>query len=47
VRNSIGKLINSIEAGIANASVKQRLGELETKKADLEISLAREQMRFL
>jgi len=40
----IGNLINSIEEGIANASVKQRLDELETKKADLEIALAREKI---
>jgi hypothetical protein len=40
----IGNIINSIEEGIANASVKQRLDELETKKADLEISLAREKI---
>ena len=40
----IGNIINSIEEGIANASVKQRLDELETKKADLEIALAREKI---
>ena len=40
----IGNLINSIEEGIATSSVKQRLDDLETKKADLEISLAREKI---
>ena len=40
----IGNIINSIEEGIANASVKQRLDELETKKVDLEITLAREKI---
>ena len=40
----IGNIINSIEEGIANTSVKQRLDELENKKADLEIALAREKI---
>ena len=40
----IGNIINSIEEGIANTSVKQRLDELEAKKADLEIALAREKI---
>ena len=40
----IANLINSIEEGIANASVKQRLDELEVMKADLEIALAREKI---
>ena len=44
IAKRIGNLINSIEEGIATSSVKQRLEELETKKADLEISLAREKI---
>jgi uncharacterized coiled-coil protein SlyX len=40
VNKRIGKLIKSIEEGIANDSVKQRLDELEAKKGDIEISLA-------
>ena len=44
VDKRIANLINSIEEGIANASVKLRLDELETKKADLEIALAREKI---
>jgi DNA invertase Pin-like site-specific DNA recombinase/TolA-binding protein len=40
----IGNLINSIEEGAATASVKQRLGELEEAKADIEISIAREKI---
>ena len=45
IEKRIGNLINSIEEGIATSSVKQRLEDLETKKADLEISLAREQIK--
>ena len=44
VDKRIGNLINSIEEGIANASVKQRLDELEETKADLEISIAKEKI---
>ena len=44
IEKRIGNLINSIEEGLANASVKQRLDDLETKKADLEIALAREKI---
>jgi DNA invertase Pin-like site-specific DNA recombinase len=40
----IGNLIDSIEQGITNASVKQRLDELEDKKADIEIALAKERI---
>ena len=40
----IGNLIDSIEEGIATVSVKQRLTDLEEKKADLEISIAREKL---
>ena len=44
IEKRIGNIINSIEEGIANASVKQRLDELEMKKANLEIALAREKI---
>ena len=44
IEKRISNLINSIEEGLANASVKQRLDDLEMKKADLEIALAREKI---
>ena len=44
IEKRIGNLINSIEEGIAHASVKQRLDELEAKKADLEIAIAKEKI---
>jgi hypothetical protein len=44
IEKRIGNLINSIEEGIATASVKQRLDELELKKTDLEISIAQEKI---
>ena len=44
IEKRIGNLITSIEEGVATASVKQRLGDLEEKKADLEISIAREKI---
>jgi len=44
IEKRIGNLITSIEEGMATASVKQRLGELEGKKVDLEISIAREKI---
>ena len=44
IEKRIGNLITSIEEGIATTSVKQRLGELEGKKVDLEISIAREKI---
>jgi len=37
----IGNLVNSIEGGLANASIKQRLNDLE---ADVEIALAQEKI---
>ena len=45
VDKRIGNLVNSIEEGVANTSVKQRLGDLEGKKADLEISIAKEKIQ--
>lgn len=44
IEKRIGNLINSIEEGVATASVKQRLNDLEEKKADLEIAIAREKI---
>ena len=44
IEKRIGNLITSIEEGIATASVKQRLDELEEKKTDLEIAIAREKI---
>ena len=44
IEKHIGNLINSIEEGVATAFVKQRLNDLEEKKADIEISLAREKI---
>jgi len=44
IERRIGNLINSIEEGIANVSVKQRLDDLEGKKADIEIALAKEKI---
>jgi len=40
----IGNLINSIEEGLAHASIKQRLDDLEADKADVEIALAQEKI---
>jgi len=40
----IDNLLNAIEEGLMNASAKQRLDDLEAKKADLEISIAREKI---
>jgi hypothetical protein len=40
----IGNVLNSIEEGLANASVKARLDDLETTKADLEIAIAKEKI---
>ena len=45
IEKRIGNIIKSIEEGIATSSVKQRLEDLESKKADLEISLVREQIK--
>ena len=40
----INNLLNAIEEGISSASTKQRLESLETKKADIEIALAKEKI---
>ncbi len=44
VEKRIGNLLDAIEEGLMNASAKQRLDELEEKKADIEISLAKEKI---
>ena len=41
----VENVVNSIEEVVANASVKNRLDKLETKKADLEIALTREKIQ--
>jgi TolA-binding protein len=40
----IDNLLTAIEEGLSNASAKKRLDELETKKADIEASIAREKI---
>ena len=45
VEKRINNLITSIEEETASTSVKQRLDELEEKKADLDISIAREKIK--
>jgi len=44
IEKKISNLLTAIEDGMTNASAKTRLDDLETKKADLEISLAREKI---
>ena len=44
MEKKIANLLTAIEDGMANASVKTRLDDLETKKADIEISIAREKL---
>ncbi|MBQ5866847.1 MAG: hypothetical protein IIW56_09260, partial [Oscillospiraceae bacterium] len=38
-------MLNAIQAGIFNASTKQRLDELEQRKADIELQIIQEEMR--
>jgi hypothetical protein len=45
VEKRIGKVLKSIEEGISNPSVKLRLDELESKKTDLEIAIAKEEIK--
>jgi len=42
IEKKISNLLTAIEDGLLNTSAKKRLDELETKKADLEISIAKE-----
>jgi len=44
IEKRIGNLVNSIEEGLVNASIKQRLDDLEADKADVEIALAQEKI---
>jgi DNA invertase Pin-like site-specific DNA recombinase len=44
VEKRIANLLNAIEDGLFNSSAKQRLDDLESTKADLEIALAKEQI---
>ena len=44
IGNRISNLLNAVEEGMFNASAKKRLDELEEKKADLEIALAKEKI---
>ena len=41
----ITNMLNAIQAGIFNASTKQRLDELEERKADIELQIIQEEMR--
>ena len=41
----ITNMLNAIQAGIVNASTKQRLDELEESKKELELNIIREEMR--
>ena len=40
----IQNLLSAIEDGLSNSSVKSRFDDLESKRADLEISIAKEKM---
>lgn len=44
VEKSIKNMFDAIQNGIFSSSTKQRLEELEARKVDLKISIAREQM---
>lgn len=44
VEKRIANMLNAIEQGIVNDLTKQRLDELSERKADLEISIAKEQI---
>ena len=45
VEKSIANMLDAIEQGIINASTKQRLDDLENRKADIEIALAQEKIQ--
>jgi excinuclease UvrABC nuclease subunit len=45
VEKGIENILNAIQQGIITSSTKQRLDDLEARKADLEISIAQEQMQ--
>jgi DNA invertase Pin-like site-specific DNA recombinase len=44
IDKKIANIVKSVEDGFANAALKTRLDELEVAKADLEISIAKEQI---
>ncbi|MCL1882621.1 MAG: recombinase family protein [Defluviitaleaceae bacterium] len=44
INKKIDNLLTAIEDGLLNASAKNRLDDLEAKKADLQISIAREKI---
>ncbi|MGI6153959.1 MAG: recombinase family protein [Christensenellaceae bacterium] len=44
VEKRISNLLDAVEEGMSNASAKERLDGLEEKKADLEISIAKEKI---
>jgi Site-specific recombinases, DNA invertase Pin homologs len=44
VEKAISNLLDAIQQGLFNASAKQRLDDLESRKMDLEISIAREKI---
>jgi hypothetical protein len=46
VTKRIDNLLNAIEEGLMNASAQQRLTDLEAKKEDLEISIAKEKIEY-
>lgn len=43
--NEIDNLLNAIQAGAFNASVKRRLDEMEETKEKLELSIVKEKMK--
>jgi DNA-directed RNA polymerase subunit M/transcription elongation factor TFIIS len=44
IEKKINNLVDAIENGITSATTQRRLAELETKKEELEISIAKEQI---
>ena len=42
---AINNLLNAIQAGAFNASVKRRLDEMEESKEKLELSIVKEEMK--
>ena len=44
IEKRIDNLLTSVEEGMANASAKKRLDDLETKKTDLQITIAKEKI---
>lgn len=45
VEKGIDNMLNAIQQGIITTSTKQRLDDLEAKKVDLEISIAKEKIQ--